>query len=145
MKCRVHLWNVEEWLPLYGKPVEKSFPEIWCLECGRVLAVRDMTPNMQASITHGIASRLFDGKRYSEVAKSVREYFMFHSTARPIDEPGKGSLRMREPYKPDWRSNVVDEPYKGSLRMRKPYKPDWRSNVVDEPYKGSLRMRKPYK
>ena len=122
MKCRVHLWNVEEWLPLYGKPVEKSFPEIWCLECGRVLAVRDMTPNMQASITNGIASRLFDGKRYSEVAKSVREYFMFHSTARPIDEPYKGSLRMREPRKLDWRSNVVDEPYKGSLRMREPYK-----------------------
>ena len=122
MKCSPHLWNVEEWLPLYGKPVEKSYPEIWCLECGRVLAVRDMTPNMQASITHGIASRLFDGERYSEVAKAVREYFMFHSTGLRMDEPGKGSLRMRESYKPGSKPSVIDEPYKGSLRAREPYK-----------------------
>ena len=79
-------------------------------------------PKHESSIAHGIASRLFKGERYNEVARSVCEYFAFHSTVRPIDDPGKGSLRMREPYKPDWRSNVVDEPYKGSLRMRKPYK-----------------------
>ena len=41
---------------------------------------------------------------------------------RPIDETYKGSLRMREPYKPGSKPSVIDEPGKGSLRMREPYK-----------------------
>ena len=44
MKCRPHRWNIEDWLPLYGKPVEKSYSEFWCLDCGRVLAVRGHDP-----------------------------------------------------------------------------------------------------
>ena len=67
MKCRPHRWNIEDWLPLYGKPVEKCYSEFWCLDCGRVLTVRDTTSNMQSSIAQGIASRLFKGERYSGV------------------------------------------------------------------------------
>ena len=81
MKCRPHRWNIEDWLPLYGKPVEKSYPEIWCLDCGRVLAVRDMTLNMRASIANGIAKRVFDGDEYDEVYESVNEYFTYHLAA----------------------------------------------------------------
>ena len=133
MKCQPHRWNVEQWLPLYGNPVEETAPEIKCLNCGRVLAVREMTQNMQSSITAGLASRLFRGERYDEVTQSVREYFMFHCTVRPMDDPGKGSLRMREPYKPNPRASVIDEPYKVSLRMRETtHKLDYRSNVVDD-------------
>ena len=79
MKCRPHRWNIEDWLPLYkSNSVEKSYPEIWCVDCGRVLAVRDTTPNMRASISDGIAKRLYDGDEYSEVYNSVNEYFEFH-------------------------------------------------------------------
>ena len=53
MSCRPHRWNVEDWLPLYGNKVEETAPEIRCLNCGRVLAVRDTTPNMRGSITEG--------------------------------------------------------------------------------------------
>ena len=92
MSCRPHRWNVEDWLPLYGNKVEETAPEIRCLNCGRVLAVRDTTPNMRGSITEGIASRLFKGERYDEVAKSVREYFAFHAIPLHLDKPIKGRL-----------------------------------------------------
>ena len=82
MKCRVHRWNIEDWLPLYkSNRVEESSSEIWCVDCGRVLAVRDMTPNMRSSISDGIAKRLFDGVEHSRVYDSVNEYFEFHLAA----------------------------------------------------------------
>ena len=81
MKCRPHVWNVEKWLPLY-KGADIGLPEITCTTCGRVLAVRDTTPNMRASITHGIASRLYEGDEYDEVQDAVLEYFAFHIEAQ---------------------------------------------------------------
>ena len=82
MKCRPHRWNIEDWLPLFkGNRVEDSDPEIWCLDCGRVLAVRDTTLNMRASIANGIAKRFLGGDEYDEVYESVNEYFEFHLAA----------------------------------------------------------------
>ena len=77
MKCRTHRWNVEKWLPIY-KGADISVPEITCTICGRVLAVQDTSPNMRASITEGIARRLFEGDEYSEVFDSVMECWAFH-------------------------------------------------------------------
>ena len=83
MKCRPHRWNIEDWLPLCGNPVEESYPEIWCLNlnCGRVLAVQDTSLDMRASIADGIAKRFCEGDEYDEVYNSVNEYFEFHLAA----------------------------------------------------------------
>ena len=59
-------------------------PEIRCLNCGRVLAVRDTTPNMQSGIIAGLGSRLFRGERSSEVVRSACEYFAFHAMRLPL-------------------------------------------------------------
>ena len=84
MKCRPHRWNIEDWLPLLkANRVEETYPEIWCLNlnCGRVLAVRDTTPSMRASIADGIAKRFCEGDEYDEVYESVNEYFAYHLAA----------------------------------------------------------------
>ena len=81
MSCRVHRWNIEDWLPIKGNKVEETNSEIWCLDCGRVLAVQDTTPNMRARITDGIAKRFCGGDEYTEVYESVSEYFNFHLAA----------------------------------------------------------------
>ena len=75
-RCRPHVWNVEAWLPLYRSADIDADME--CLNCGRVLSVKDTTPNMQLSITRSIASRLFDGDEYSEVYDAVSAYFRHH-------------------------------------------------------------------
>ena len=81
MKCRPHVWNVEKWLPIF-KGADITVPEIECLNCGRVLHVRDTSPNMRASICEGIASRLFEGDEYEEVQDAVSQYFSFHIEAQ---------------------------------------------------------------
>lgn len=65
-KCRVHRWNVEEWLPLYGhRPVTRT--EIVCVQCGRILKVENTSPGQRSRIADGIARRLYDGDEHSEV------------------------------------------------------------------------------
>ena len=88
-KCRPHVWNVEPWLPLYAKARPEDHPAMECVNCGRVLAVVDTTPNMRTSIMRGIASRLFEGDEYTEVYEAVGEYFRFHLT-------GTRGLLMKE-------------------------------------------------
>ena len=74
-KCRPHIWNYEDWLPI----VEGSKPEaneaMTCLRCGRILAVMDTSQNMRSAIAHSLASRIYDGDEYSEVYDSVMDYF----------------------------------------------------------------------
>ena len=97
MSCHPHRWNVEDWLPLYGNPVEESDPEISCLNCGLVLAVRDTTPNMRGSIIQGIAKRVCDGDEYHEVFASASEYFVHHLTNTTPPKESASGTRTRAP------------------------------------------------
>ena len=116
-KCSPHIWNIDDWLPLYrSNRVEESPPEITCVDCGRVLAVVDTSPNMRSSIAVGIASRLFDGVEYDRVLASVNEYFEYHRENPPPANPYD-----REPLQdanPNSRTEtgLIDKPIIGSLR-----------------------------
>ena len=66
-KCRPHKWNYEDWLPIVKGSKPEAHEAMTCQRCGRILAVRDTSPNMRAAITYSLASRLYDGDEYSEV------------------------------------------------------------------------------
>ena len=72
-KCRPHTWNIEDWLPLYASAKKPPHSEIKCTVCGRVLALRDMSPNIKASIANGIARHLYEGDEYDEVYDAACE------------------------------------------------------------------------
>lgn len=77
-KCNPHRWDVEEWLPLLGTPLEDSPPKITCLVCGRVIWADSLTPARRTSIASGIASRMFGGERHADVFISAIQYFHYH-------------------------------------------------------------------
>ena len=67
-KCRPHRWNIEDWLgPNEDGTKKPPHDSIKCTVCGRVLALKDMTPNIKASIANGIAAHLYDGDEFDEV------------------------------------------------------------------------------
>ena len=101
-RCNPHDWDVKKWLPIYGGDI--TTPHMTCLSCGRVLRViEDITPNMQASLTVSLASRLEDGDEYVEVRNSVTEYFNYHlerfrqgrPTISKVVKPGVGVFNRR--------------------------------------------------
>ena len=74
-RCGPHRWNYEAWLPILQGSKPAEYDAIECLNCGRILAVVDTSPNMRASIAHAIASRVYGGDEYDEVRDSVMDYF----------------------------------------------------------------------
>ena len=66
-KCRPHRWNIEDWLPDMAGTKKPPHHSIKCTVCDRVLALKDMTPNMKASIANGIAAHLYEGDEFDEV------------------------------------------------------------------------------
>ena len=76
-RCNPHRWDVEKWLPIrQGADIETAL--MTCLNCGRELRAEDTSPNMRASIAHGIATRLYEGDEYEEVYRAVSEWFVHH-------------------------------------------------------------------
>ena len=61
MICRPHRWNNEHWLPILPESSPEEYDSITCLNCGRVLAIKDTSSNMRASIANSIAKRFMDG------------------------------------------------------------------------------------
>ena len=51
-----------------------------CQTCGRMLAIRDTSPNQRASIASSIAKRIYGGDESSEVFGAVMDYFNHHLT-----------------------------------------------------------------
>ena len=112
-KCSPHIWNIDDWLPLYrSNRVGESPPEITCVDCCRVLAVIDTSQNMRLSIAVGIASRLFDGVEYDRVLASVFEYFDYH-----LDNPPPATRYDRKPQPQAGRTEtgLIDKPIIGKL------------------------------
>ena len=75
MKCRPHVWNYQEWLPIIRGSEPEKHDSIRCMNCGRVLFIKDMYPNQMFSIAHSIASRVYGGDEYSEVHESAWQFF----------------------------------------------------------------------
>lgn len=73
--CKPHRWDYENWLPLIASSRPADYDAMTCLNCGKVLAIADTSPNMRASITHAIASRIYGGDEHAEVSASMREFF----------------------------------------------------------------------
>lgn len=75
MICRPHRWDIEHWLPILSESRPEEYDAITCLNCGRVLAIKDTSPNMRSSIADSIAKKFLDGDEYAEVCESVMEFF----------------------------------------------------------------------
>ena len=100
--CNPHVWDYQNWLPLIvdtapawdyqnwlplivdTAPADlfapADYPAMTCQNCGRVLAIKDTSPNQRGSIASSIASRLYEGDEYSEVFGAVMDYFNQHLT-----------------------------------------------------------------
>ena len=66
--------------PLIVDTAPADYPAMTCQNCGRVLAIKDTSPNQRGSIASSIASRLYEGDEYSEVFGAVMDYFNQHLT-----------------------------------------------------------------
>ena len=75
MTCRPHRWNYEAWLPVMKSAKPDEHDGLTCLNCGRVLAVIDTSPNMRRNIARAIAEGVFDGDEYEEIFRSVIDFF----------------------------------------------------------------------
>jgi hypothetical protein len=78
--CNPHVWDYQNWLPLIVDTAPADYPAMTCQNCGRVLAIKDTSPNQRGSIASSIASRLYEGDEYSEVFGAVMDYFNQHLT-----------------------------------------------------------------
>ena len=78
--CNPHVWDYKNWLPLIVDTAPADYPAMTCQNCGRVLAIKDTSPNQRGSIASSIASRLYEGDEYSEVFGAVMDYFNQHLT-----------------------------------------------------------------
>ena len=104
-KCSPHRWNVEKWLPIIRNS-DITVPEMECLNCGRVLAVADTSPNMRASIAEGIAKRFCEGDEYAEVHDAVTKYFTYQIQNPP---PANRYDRKPQPAETVKRQAIVDD------------------------------------
>lgn len=66
MACRPHQW---------GWPLPQG-ESLTCSACGRILHVKDTSPNARAAITNSIASRMFEGDEYTEISYIVSDWFI---------------------------------------------------------------------
>ena len=75
MDCNPHEWNYADWLPIIRGSDPEAHDSIRCVDCGRELAVVDMTRNMQISIAGALADRLYGGDEKTEIFTSVMDFF----------------------------------------------------------------------
>ena len=143
-----YLELLNDWLPLYAQ-ADITLPEITCVNCGRVLAVVDTTPNMRSSITEGIAKRLYEGDEYEEVHDAVSKYFAYQIQNPP---PANRYDRKPRPQPEAGRTDtgLIDKPIIGSLmqsqfgaRLRRAFGADADTQCPKSPTDalGALRTR----
>lgn len=77
-KCNPHVWNYQDWLPCFRNAEPDYHDRIECRNCGRVLFIRDTTPNMRRAIARSMATRIFDGDEYEEIYEAAMDFFGWH-------------------------------------------------------------------
>ena len=77
-KCKPHIWDYENWLPLMKGSEPTNYPAMTCRNCGRIYPVAGIPRYRRDSIAHSIARRIFSGDEYAEVFDAVQDYFKLH-------------------------------------------------------------------